>query len=268
MESILNKVKKSDQILESDKYYWGYMYELGKAFIVPYVDEKIGLERIRNIAEIGSAEGGVLAAFMEKGAVYGLGTDIAKHRLITGKEISDLVGLNIDFIRHNILADEIPEEWTEKFDLILLRDVIEHLEDSELALKNISKLLRPGGYLLVSFPPYHSPFGGHQHTLNNLWGKLPYLHLLPEATFNNLISSGREQDIEEVKRLAEIRLTPEKFLISSKNAKYNIFSEEYYFLRPVFKMKFGLPTIKLGPCAKIPFIRNYFSLEAFYILQK
>jgi SAM-dependent methyltransferase len=41
------------------------------------------------------------------------------------------------------------EEW---YDVITLGDVLEHLVDPVGALKRLSRLLRPGGYLLISLP--------------------------------------------------------------------------------------------------------------------
>jgi phosphoribosyl 1,2-cyclic phosphodiesterase len=82
-----------------------------------------------------------------------------------------------------------------------------------------------------------------------------------------LIESGRENDIYEVKRLQKIRLTPKKFIHSALESGYDIFHKDYYFLRPVYKMKFGLPAIKSNLLSYIPVIKNVFSLEASYILK-
>ena len=39
------------------------------------------------------------------------------------------------------------------YDIIIIRDVIEHIPEQELALKNIYDLLSIGGKLFMSFPP-------------------------------------------------------------------------------------------------------------------
>jgi hypothetical protein len=68
--------------------------------------------------------------------------------------------------------------------------------------------------------------------------------------------------------LREIRLTIDKFRRAAKNARLEIVNEELYFLRPVFKMKFGLPAIKANFLKAVPGIRELAALEASYLLRK
>jgi len=261
-------INKTANISDAVKYYWGYQYRLAAEVLIPYLSENSAFRNNDKVMEIGCAEGGVLAAFVEKGAANPTGTDIVTSRLESGKHITKIAGLSIDFVEHNVLEDVIPEKWLSSFDLVLLRDVIEHLEKPELALRNIYKLLKKGGHLFVTFPPYKSPFGGHQHTVNNTLGKLPYIHHLPNPIFHKLISSGRDNDIGEVKRLQKIKLSPEQFVYAAKRESFSVIKEDHYLLRPVFKMKFGLPAIPLGNIAKNKFIKNYVSMEASYLLRK
>lgn len=268
MSSLRDIVNNDDQLTDVIKYYWNYMYDLGKETVVPYIKEQGAFKKGYKIAEIGSAEGGVLAAFVEEGATEALGTDIALERLESGKRIAQIGNLDIEFTSHDIIYEEPKDEWKEKFDLVLLRDVIEHLDDATIALKNIKKILKPGGHLFVTFPPYYSPYGGHQHTVQSTGGKLPYIHLLPNSIFHKIIEKGRPNDIYEVKRLGEIRLTIPKFEKSIRDSGWNVAKRDYYFLRPVFKMKFGLPTLKMTPIARLPLIKTFFTLEASYLLKK
>lgn len=267
-DEIIKKVEKLS-IGEADFYYWRYQYLLGKNIIAPFLNENVCSLKGKKIAEIGSAEGGVLHSIVAAGAQYGLGTDIAENRLETGRKISAAANLNVEFTSHNILSDNLPEKWHNEFDIVILRDVIEHLDNTYIALKKIRELLRQDGYLYVTFPPYNSPFGGHQHTLaGNMLTKLPYIHLLPLSIFKIIISSGRKIDQEEVLRLKQIKLSSQKFKQSAKNVGFSIYKEEYYLLRPVFKMKFGLPTLKITPIAKYLPIRDFLSLECMYVLKK
>lgn len=267
-KNIKEIIAKSD-LPDNYKYYWGYQFDLGVQSIVPYLIEHNAFKEGFRVCEIGSAEGGVLHAFSVVGAGDSLGTDIALDRIEKGEYITSLSELNVEYSAHDILFDEIPAKWLEAFDLVLLRDVIEHLDDTFLALSNIKRIIKPNGHLFVTFPPYNSPYGGHQHTLaGNFISKLPYIHLLPNSLFHSIISSGREQDIEEVKRLQSIRMNAQKFLKAAYNSGYELAKEEYYLLRPVFKMKFGLPELKLTTLAKFNLIKNYFSLEAAFLLKK
>lgn len=262
-----SKVQGSDKINDFDKYYWGYQFRLAKEVLVPMMVENKWFKPGDMVSEIGCAEGGVLHAFIDAGAKGALGTDIAESRLETGKVITDIIDLPTEYIFHDIINEEPYPEWRQAYDLVLLRDVIEHLDDTEQALANIKKIIKPGGRLFVTFPPYNSPFGGHQQTLMNLWGKLPYIHLLPKAVFYKLIASGRKNDIGEVKRLHGIRMSPKKFMDAAVKTGYSIEKQDYYLLRPVFKMKFGIPSIKISFLSGLPLVKNYFSLEASYVLR-
>lgn len=267
MTDFFNKIQNSTEIPENYKYYWGYMYQLGVDTVVSYLKENNAFKAGDSVAEIGSAEGGVLAALVEQGAKNALGTDIVEHRLEMGRKISDMGGINIQFAYHDIINEDLKPEWKNAFDLVLLRDVIEHLDFTTIALTNISKLIKPGGFLFVTFPPYYSPFGGHQHTVGNKLGMVPYVHLLPNPLFYSFLNGGRENDIGEVKRLQTIKLTPKKFLKSVEESGFKVYKQDYYLLRPVFKMKFGLPTIKTTAISGLPLVKDLFSLEACYILQ-
>ena len=268
METKYNLIMESDEIPENYKYYWGYQFKLGQTSIVPYLKKYGAFGKDISAMEIGSAEGGVLHTFILNGVKEAIGTDIAQNRLDMGKKISQIMDLKVEYYNHNIINEEIPEEWIDSFDLVLLRDVIEHLDDTFVALDKIRKIIKPGGKLFVTFPPYHSPFGGHQHTVYSKGGKIPYIHLLPNWIFYKLISKGSPEDIGEVKRLQKIKLTTKKFETSLIKAGFSISKKDYYFLRPVFKMKFGLPSLKLTPISFLPFIKKFFTMEASYILTK
>ncbi|MCX7879992.1 MAG: class I SAM-dependent methyltransferase [Ignavibacteria bacterium] len=251
----------------SYKYYWSYQYYLGKHYIIPFF-RSLKIEIDVNVCEIGSAEGGVAFAFAEEGALSCLATDIATNRLEAGERIATLLNRKIDFRYHDILNDIISPEWFENFGIVILRDVIEHLDDTTLALAQISKMLRKGGYLYVTFPPYFSPFGGHQHLLNNFFGKFPFIHWLPISFFELLIKNGRPADVAEVRRLKKNKFTINKFFSAVLKSDFTIFDQRYFLLRPVYQFKFGLKPIQLPKPFTNGFLKEILPTEASFILQK
>lgn len=250
-----------------DIYYWGYMYDLSHDYVIDYLERHgIAIAGSR-IVEIGSAEGGNLCAMAERGAAELVGTDIAEVRLQSAARIATALGHDITYSTNDIIYEEQPREWVGHFDLALLRDVIEHLDDAETALRNIRKLLRPGGYLYVTFPPWYSPFGGHQQLLVNGISKIPYVHFLPRPLFERAIANGRAADVVEVRRLRAIRMTIAKFRRAARAAGYRLADEKLFFIRPVFRSKFGLRPIGANLLKPFPGVRDLLALEAGYLLK-
>uniref|UniRef100_UPI003FEF9222 class I SAM-dependent methyltransferase n=1 Tax=Alistipes shahii TaxID=328814 RepID=UPI003FEF9222 len=66
------------------------------------------------------------------------------------------------------------------YDLIILRDVIEHVEDQPRLMARLAELLAPDGVLFVAYPPWRMPFGGHQQmAVSRFAAHFHWLHLLP-----------------------------------------------------------------------------------------
>lgn len=270
----MNQHRDFRKILESSTvdpvvvYYWGYMYDLSNDYMLDYLEEQ-GVEFDgAKVIEIGSAEGGNLCAMAQHGAAELVGTDIAEERLVSARRIAEILEVDITYTSNDIIYQEQPSEWVGHFDLALLRDVIEHLDDAEVALRNIGGLLRDNGLLYVTFPPWYSPFGGHQQLLVNGMSKIPWMHFLPRPLFEKAIASGRPADVVEVRRLRDIRMSTTKFRTAAERAGYTIDDEQLFFIRPVFKSKFGLRPIKANMLRGIPGLRDFMALEAGYVLRK
>lgn len=275
----VRELERVPEITANERYYFGYQYGLGAQHIVPYLRGKGVAFEHKHICEIGCGEGGVLAALADQAADYALGIDIRQEAIDRAELIFRALfpphhegeapaAVRWDFRIHDVTNQPTPAEWRATFDFVTLRDVMEHLDDTEGSLRHVMDFLRPGGYLYIVFPPYYSPFGGHQHLLKNRWGKSPFLQFLPDSPFQKLIKSGRSIDIEEVTRLRDIRLTIGKFRSAVTSVGLELVDEELYFLRPVFKLKFGLPAIKVNALRRLPGLREIASLEAGYLLRK
>jgi len=95
------------------------------------------------VLEIGCGEGGTLHALKRVG----------KAREICGIDIAaTAVGLD-RFLIADIERDPLPFE-AESFDVILCADVLEHLVDPWTTVRTLTKLLRKGGWLVVSLPNF------------------------------------------------------------------------------------------------------------------
>ena len=86
--------------------------------------------------------------------------------------------------------------------------------------------------------------------------------------FRSMVATSTiERNKVEVERLHRIRMSTNKFRKAARAAGYQITDEKLYFIRPVFKMKFGLHPISADIVRPFPGIRDVVALEAGYILK-
>ena len=62
---------------------------------------------------------------------------------------SGLSEVSVDKIFHNRIDDEALDIGGEQFDVVTFFDVFEHLYNPDIALRNLEKIIKPGGYLIV-----------------------------------------------------------------------------------------------------------------------
>ncbi len=260
-----------------------YEFDLGSQFLIPLLKKlNISLDD-KSVLDVGCGYGGVLSALqnnfkLEKnlgidvdGEMIQAGLDQNKVAAVEefdadghGRKRSGKLNLRVgNFFEFQDVAEpgaragagEEKEnsdgEENEKFDFILMRDVLEHIIDVEKALQHAAFLLKPGGSIFVSFAPFYSPFGGHQHNAAGFFSNIPWLQFLPEATFRRLLKlagnsykseAGLNLDMETV---LKTRLT----LVGFKKSLQSAGLEEQYragdLVRPDYQIKFGLPTVAL-----------------------
>jgi len=60
-------------------------------------------------------------------------------------------------------------EWTERYDVVTMFDLIEHLADPDELMTQVAAIVRPGGFVGIKTPNIHCPeadvFGPHYHSL-------------------------------------------------------------------------------------------------------
>jgi 2-polyprenyl-3-methyl-5-hydroxy-6-metoxy-1,4-benzoquinol methylase len=103
----------------------------------------------KNVLEIGCSAGGVLVPFLDNGAKV-TGYDYDQRYLDYGKKTYP--GLDLRY--GGILESS---QVKEKFDLVIMNHVLEHLADPVSAIKIVEKYLNPGGIMYISVPGIRNP---------------------------------------------------------------------------------------------------------------
>ena len=103
------------------------------------------------ILDVGCGTGGTLMALKEFGAVAGVEMDPQAVQCCHERGLGEVT---------QGVAEDLPFP-DDSFDIVFALDVIEHLDDDQLALAEFHRVLRPGGTLLVTVPAF--PFLWSQH---------------------------------------------------------------------------------------------------------
>lgn len=233
-------------------------------YLIKFLSDKLesNLEDLK-ILEIGCAEGGFIAACIEKNiSVEGL--ELEPSRVEIAKKINPNINIQVGDITDEVIFEKFKND---NYDLIVIRDVIEHITEKNKAIYNMKKLLKVGGYIFITFPPLYSPFAGHQQNGRTLIAKIPYIHLLPEVFFKFFANALNENPsvIEDIifNRSNGISIKSFYSLCSKHNLK--ILDLNLFLIRPVFQIRFGLRT-RTFP--NIPYLREILALGCETILKK
>jgi len=187
--------------------YFQMQYQVTKDYIIPFISEEVDLHKQLNVLEIGCAEAGVLKAFTELGHRC-TGIELSENRVKLANQFmaEEVAAKQISFICRDIYDIDIEKDLPEKFDLVLLKDVIEHIPNQAVFLQRLRQYLKPNGKVFFGFPPWQMPFGGHQQICRHkLASKLPYYHLLPKPLYKGMLQTFGEPE-GVVKELLEIKV--------------------------------------------------------------
>ena len=247
--------------------------ENSRHFVIPFIEKEFAILPALRIMEIGCGEGGVLYPFLEKGCEV-VGIDLEASRILLAQNfLHDFIGKGrVRLIAKNIYDLDFLGEFRHYFDLILLKDAIEHIPNQEKLIGYLGELLGAGGKIFFGFPPWYMPLGGHQQICQHqVLSMFPFLHLLPAALYKKILQAGGE-DQGTIKELLEIKSTGisiERFEKILTRQHYAIRFKQFFLINPIYKYKFGLqPRKQLRVISAIPFIRNFLTTCVYYLVEK
>ncbi|MCK9203426.1 MAG: class I SAM-dependent methyltransferase [Bacteroidales bacterium] len=255
-----------NRYIDREKYFQEQNYT-AKKHIIPYINKSLPITSNLVIAEIGCGEGGNLKPFLDIGCKV-VGVDIAENKISNAKKFfgNHSQKRNLTLIAEDIYKIKPGEQFM--FDLIIMRDTIEHIHDQDTFFEHIKKFIKPSGKLFLAFPPWRMPFGGHQQMCENPFlRKLPYFHLLPDTLYTGILKLFGENKakINGLLEVKETRISLIKFKNILTKRNFKIDSEAFYMINPNYEIKFKLKTRKLPGMLNIPFIKDFF-ITTYYCL--
>lgn len=238
-------------------------------YVLPFIEEKIPIKKGMRVLEIGCGEGGVLKAFVDYGCI-GVGVEFDKIRIDNASQwmADEIDAGKVSFVTKDIYQTEA-EELDGKFDIIVLKDVIEHIHDQPKLLQRMHKLLAPKGVIFFGFPPWQMPFGGHQQICKNKWlSRMPYYHLLPKWLYAYLLKRKNE-NVDELLEIKETGISIERFEKITKQTGYHILHKRHFLINPIYKWKFNVkPRQQFAIISVVPYLRDFLTTCVYYLIEQ
>ncbi len=240
-----------------------------RSYVLPFIEQTKALGKGTKILEIGCGEGGVLKPFIERDC-FCVGVDLNPARIEHCKRFfaKEIAEGKTEFLYKNVYDADFLERFKGFFDVIILKDAIEHIPEQEKFIPYIKQLLAKDGQIYFGFPPWYMPFGGHQQICEGkLASKLPYYHILPKGMYVSLLKMMGEPEgnIKELSEIHDTQITIERFEKIIGNSGLKVLNKQHYFINPIYKYKFGLqPRKQLGLITHIPFLRNFVTTCVYY----
>lgn len=250
------------------KRYFEIQVLNAEQYVIPFIEEKFLLKPGMRVLEIGCGEGGVLKAFINKGC-EGVGVEFDAPRIEDAKKFmpDDVAAGRVKFVIKDIYKVDTEKDFNGLFDIVVLKDVIEHIHDQAKLIGWMKNFLKPGGIVFFGFPPWYMPFGGHQQVCKSKISRLPYIHLLPKFMYRWILKN-RKENVAEMMEVRETGISIERFVRICKKQGYKILHNRHYFMNPIYQWKFGWKPRRQSIIIKaIPFVRNFFTTCVYYIIQ-
>lgn len=245
----------------AEKHYYEQL-KFTDTYLIPYFEKHIENFSECKVLEVGCAEGGFVKFLHDKGMTV-KGVELEEARV----KIANEKAPELDIVQGDITDKQIVSKLGGNYDLIVMRDVIEHVPDREAAFENLRNLLKDSGWLYITFPPRFSGFAGHQQNGKSFFRYIPYLHLAPDFIIRKLGKYLNESDklIKHVITNYKIGLTISKFEKLSGKYNFEPVIKDFFLFRPIYKIRFGVNTIKIPD---IPVVREFLAFGCESLLKK
>jgi SAM-dependent methyltransferase len=248
--------------------YFEYGRLLCAEVVIPWVGARVDLAGL-DVGDFGAHNGGMVDALRESGVVASaIGLEISEEIVASSPFVGD------DLFRLEVADVTAREPGAPDFDLVVMHDVLEHIPDAEAAVAAVADALRPGGHLFITFPPYYSSFGGHQHLARGRVRSVPFLHYLPRHAFFRLARPAAneymtaEGALSDMLSVRQAKLTLGRAERALSRAGLEIVERELFFVRPEHTLRYGIKTRGAGLLGRVPLVREVLVNGAFYLARR
>ncbi|MCK9486510.1 MAG: methyltransferase domain-containing protein [Dehalococcoidia bacterium] len=182
--------------LGNPSFVWRSGQERRLALIQRYVD----LDG-RRVLDLGCGLGEYVRGFARQGA-RALGSDIAAARLREARQrVRDTQTRGVQGFM--VAAGEALPFRDASLDAIVLNEVIEHVQDDRATLREVARVLEPGGRCILYAPNRLYPFETHGIYLRGryIFGNIPLVNWLPGVLRDRLVPHARAYTHGDWRRL-------------------------------------------------------------------
>lgn len=263
------KVSTAERRANRERYFKEQDYTTVK-YVVPYIEKVKKLGNDARVLEIGCGEAGNLRYFVSAGYDV-VGIDLNEKQIERAAEYLDKYcdnPKNVQLIHRDIY--EINPSELGQFDVIMMRDVIEHIPNQQRFLAFLHQFIKDDGVIFFGFPPWYMPFGGHQQGCVSVLRKVPYFHILPAAVYAWILRlfGESERRISSLLQTKSTGISIERFRRIVQSTQWDIADESLYLINPNYDVKFKLqPRKQLAILTLLPGIRNLVSTCAYYLIK-
>lgn len=137
------------ELAAAERDHWWFA---ARRNIIAKILDSLHLDPHSEILEVGCGTGGVLDLLSRYGNVSALESDAGARAIASARKTAR--------VEAGMLPHDIPF-GTQRFDVIAMFDVLEHIDDDAGALQALHERLKPQGVLLLTVPAYMFLWGRH-----------------------------------------------------------------------------------------------------------
>ncbi len=247
---------------ESSVAYSLWEYRIGKDLLAAYAG-RLGPLAGKLVLDVGCGLGGKTVAYAEAGARL-VGVDIAEKNISQCAAFASARGVKVEFSAGD--AEQMPF-LDATFDLVIANDSLEHFRNPGGALRELGRVIKPGGSIFLFFTPWRSPLGSHLYD----YIRTPWCHLMfPEWLIRELLVKTLAERGEEKPEARAVQLMDEYHTELNRITvgRYHEILRGIRSLECVYEELKPPKYARLAPFVKVPLAGEFFVGTVVGILSK